>query len=388
VPAAVGDCVGMTTYLVNHLRIPNGVPSPQGLEYLERVEGTFLPYEGEWLVLDAQVEVLEGARPGSVVLMEFPDMATAKKWYFSSEYQEIVHLRTDSTISDLILVDPVDAVVDHQTPDRHVLGVVYATTTALVFVPKTLTEPGLLPGGATPHGILENVLGSAVPAFIVTALVSGKAGVGDLARRSFGWRVPLRWYAISLLGPPLILLIAIAILYGLAPLRALAQNWVLLFTAFLPALAIMIVLNNVAEEIGWTGFVFARFQDRHGPLRAALVTTVFFWLFHVPSFYVETRSWATTALALGIFLLPHLGSRVITGWLYNSAGFSVLIAGLFHSMHNAIVNPTGLVAVVGLPQFEVLVIMAGIVVLAAAIIAIATRGRLGLKRSSAAGAAT
>jgi hypothetical protein len=41
----------------------------------------------------------------------------------------------------------------------------------------------------------------------------------------------------------------------------------------------------------------------------------------------------------------------------------VLIAGLFHSMHNAIVNPTGLVAVVALPQFEVLLIMAGIVTL-------------------------
>jgi hypothetical protein len=45
------------------------------------------------------------------------------------------------------------------------LVLVYATTTALVFVPKELTEPGLLPGGATPHGVLENVLGSAVPAF-------------------------------------------------------------------------------------------------------------------------------------------------------------------------------------------------------------------------------
>ena len=134
------------------------------------------------------------------------------------------------------------------------------------------------------------------------------------------------------------------------------------------------------EEIGWTGFVFARFQDRHGPLRAALLAGVFFSLFHVPSFYVETRSWATTALVLGIFLLPQLGSRLITGWLYNGAGCSVLIAGLFHSRHNAIVNPTGLVAVVALPQFEVLLIMAGIVVLAAAIIAVATRGRLGLKR--------
>jgi hypothetical protein len=61
----------------------------------------------------------------------------------------------------------------------------------------------------------------------------------------------------------------------------------------------------------------------------------------------------------------------------------VLIAGLFHSMHNAIVNSTGLVAVFGLPQLEALVIMDGIVVLAAAIIAVATRGRLGLNRSSA-----
>jgi hypothetical protein len=49
--------------------------------------------------------------------------------------------------------------------------------------------------------------------------------------------VPLRWYLISLLAPLLILLIAVMILYGFAPLRALAQNWLLLFTAFLPALA-------------------------------------------------------------------------------------------------------------------------------------------------------
>ena len=111
-----------------------------------------------------------------------------------------------------------------------------------------------------------------------------------------------------------------------------------------------------------------------------LVRVGFCWLFHVPSFFVETRSWATTALLLGIFLLPYLGSRVITGWLYNGAGSSVLMAGLFHSMHNAIVNSTGPVAVIALPQFEVLLIMAGIVVLAAAIIAVATRGRLGLKR--------
>ena len=270
-------------------------------------------------------------------------------------------------------------------PIASFLVLVYVTNAALVFVPGALTQPGLLPGGATPHGVLENVLGSAVPAFIVTALVGGRAGVQDLARRSLRWRVPLRWYAISLLGLPLTFLICMTALYGLAPLRTMGHNWSLIFTAFLPALAIMILLNNVAEEIGWTGFVFARLQDRRGPLRAALLTTMGFWLWHLPGFYVETRSWVSTAAILGFLLLPHLGSRLIAGWLYNSAGASVLIAGLFHAMHNAIVNSTGLVAVVGLPQFDVLVIMAGLVFLAGVIIASATRGRLGLKPSTDAG---
>ncbi len=97
----------MTTYLINHLRIPNGVPKPDGLTYLESVEATFKPYGGKWLVLDAPVEVLEGEWPGSAVLMEFPDMGTAKKWYNSPEYQGILRLRTDNVISDLVLVEAV-----------------------------------------------------------------------------------------------------------------------------------------------------------------------------------------------------------------------------------------------------------------------------------------
>ena len=56
----------MAAALINHLRIPNGIPKPEGLEYLERVEATFTPYGGRWLVLDAKVDVVEGAWQGSV----------------------------------------------------------------------------------------------------------------------------------------------------------------------------------------------------------------------------------------------------------------------------------------------------------------------------------
>ena len=51
----------------------------------------------------------------------------------------------------------------------------------------------------------------------------------------------MRWYPISLLGPPLILLLAVTALHGLAPLRALAQNWSLIFTLFLQTLVITIL---------------------------------------------------------------------------------------------------------------------------------------------------
>jgi len=258
------------------------------------------------------------------------------------------------------------------------LVLVYTITTGLAFVPA-LTEPGLLPGGATLHGLLENILGAALPAFVVTALVSGRDGVRDLARRCLRWRMPVRWYAIALLALPAVMLAGVAALYGLTPLRALGENWPLLLTSFLPTLIVMVVFNSVAEEAGWTGFMFARLQDRHGPLRAALVTTVFFWLFHLPGFFVDNRSWALTAALMGFLLLPHLASRLIVGWLYNATGASVLIAGIFHAMHNATVNPTGLgVAVLGLPQVDVLGILAGLVVLAGVVVATATRGRLGL----------
>jgi hypothetical protein len=74
------------------------------------------------------------------------------------------------------------------------------------------------------HGPLENIVGSAVPAFVVTA-VRGRVGVRDLARRSLRWRVRPHWYLIALLAPPAALLVSVIAVYGLGPLRTLAQNW-------------------------------------------------------------------------------------------------------------------------------------------------------------------
>lgn len=95
----------MTTYLVNHLRIPGDVPNEQGLRYLEQVEATVAPFGGKWLAQGAADVVVEGAWPGSVVLMEFADRATAEAWYQSEAYQAIQPLRFNNSISDLVFID-------------------------------------------------------------------------------------------------------------------------------------------------------------------------------------------------------------------------------------------------------------------------------------------
>ncbi|MFI7604453.1 DUF1330 domain-containing protein [Micromonospora sp. NPDC049366] len=98
----------MSTYLINHLRIPGGVPNEAGLRYLEQVEATVQPYGGKWLA-NGEASVVEGAWPGLVVLMEFPDRAAAERWYNSPEYQEILPLRVNNAISDIVLIDSLPA---------------------------------------------------------------------------------------------------------------------------------------------------------------------------------------------------------------------------------------------------------------------------------------
>ena len=96
----------MSTYLINHLRIPGGIPNDEGLSYLEQVEATAKPYGGEWLA-QGDVRVLEGVWPGALVLMRFPSMSNAMNWYHSPAYQKILHLRVNNAVSDLVLVDGV-----------------------------------------------------------------------------------------------------------------------------------------------------------------------------------------------------------------------------------------------------------------------------------------
>jgi membrane protease YdiL (CAAX protease family) len=258
------------------------------------------------------------------------------------------------------------------------LVMVYTVCCAFA-LPPVRTRLDILPFDLPLWSSLGTILGIALPAFLVMAAVGGRDGVCDLARRSLRWRVGARWYLVALLGVPVAVVLCVSAIFGLAPLNALVDKWPLLFTEVLPQLLLLILLFNLAEEIGWTGFLQARLQDRHGPLKASVIGTVPLALWHLPDVMVDSGlGLAQLPLALGllgILAISQLFGRVVIMWLYNNTSRSVLLVGLFHSSFNVTTAAFGR-AFIPVPAGSTFLIAAPVVAVAAVLIVIFTRGRL------------
>ncbi len=178
-------------------------------------------------------------------------------------------------------------------------------------------------------------LGVGLAAFVVTAAAEGRAGVFDLLRRSFRWRVPLRWYLLALFGVPVTATILAVAIFGREALESPPEGWTRVILAVLALWLLQMVFFNFVEEIGWTGFFQERLQDRYSPLKLSAVIAVAWGAWHLPDFFVE-EGWTLTSLAVSpVFLVFEVVSlffaRVLIVWLYHRTGRSVLVVGVFHA---------------------------------------------------------
>lgn len=62
-------------------------------------------YGGKYLARGALAEVLEGGSAHRFLIIEFQDIATAKRWFASPEYNEAKKLREGNTRLRLVLVE-------------------------------------------------------------------------------------------------------------------------------------------------------------------------------------------------------------------------------------------------------------------------------------------
>ena len=76
--------------------------------YRERAAETIVLYGGRYLARGGAVEVVEGEPTSrAIIIVEFPDMPTARKWYGSPEYAVALEIRRGALERRLMFVEGV-----------------------------------------------------------------------------------------------------------------------------------------------------------------------------------------------------------------------------------------------------------------------------------------
>ena len=204
--------------------------------------------------------------------------------------------------------------------------------TWLFWVPAALEAQGLISQLPVPATFL-GAFGPLVAAVVVTALEGGRAGLRSLLSRVVRWRVAPIWYGVATLGPLLIMLGAIAlhvVLGGQPPSLGL-------LIGALPTLVFvsvyMMITVALGEEVGWRGYALPALQARYGALTSSVILGVMWALWHLPVFFNPDTLYSN--LPFLQFLAYIVPFAVLTTWVFNSTGGSVLMAMFFHAVLNA-----------------------------------------------------
>jgi hypothetical protein len=161
------------------------------------------------------------------------------------------------------------------------------------------------------------VFSPSISALLLTAVFEGRAGVQVLLRRLVQWRFGAVYYALILIGIPLLGIITGNIAGTALPVSLAA----IAATGFGGA-------GPLGEELGWRGFALPRLLTLHKPLRASLILGAIWGVWHLPAFALAGT--AQNALSLPMFLLGALALSIIATALFHATHGSVLSAVLLH----------------------------------------------------------
>jgi len=181
--------------------------------------------------------------------------------------------------------------------------------------------------------IVAWLAGPSIACLVITGVVDGKPGYRRLVARLLTWRVGVRWYALALLGAPL-MYVAVAFALSLTAATFLPG---ILITSDRSALLVMglaygLVGGGFLEELGWTGFVVPRLRQRYSVLRTGLFVGLLWGAYHFSIIFWSGSH--SGALGLAILLaqlfawLPAY--RVLMVWVYDRTQ-SLLVAMLMHA---------------------------------------------------------
>lgn len=94
----------MPAYVISEVEV---LDEPQAAVYRELAAASIARYGGRYLARGREPDAMEGVWPEErrMVILEFPSMAEARRWYASPEYAEALEIRKDALDRRLLFVD-------------------------------------------------------------------------------------------------------------------------------------------------------------------------------------------------------------------------------------------------------------------------------------------
>ena len=208
---------------------------------------------------------------------------------------------------------------------------------ALTFVGALLLTLGGLNLDQTPRSLstlpllVACILLTAYAPTLAALLVEARAGgVGTLLRQVATWRVGLAWYALVLVGPIVVIVLAdlIYVVSGGGPPAA----WVALPSSL--AFVGPLVAGSLGEELGWRGFAQPRLQTRYGALWASVIIGIIWGTWHLWPVMLPGGLADLTVSDLAQTYIRLISTAIIYAWIYNSTNGSLFLVMVAHAGHN------------------------------------------------------
>jgi len=256
----------------------------------------------------------------------------------------------------------------------------------LAWVPYILSQNGLglwsyrfpeVLGTSQFAGVLPGAyLGPIASAFLVTAVTEGRPGLRRWIGRMWRWRVRWHWYAVTLLGVPVALVVTG---YAFSDGQVNAPS-MMVVAAYVPGLLVQMLTTGLAEEPGWRDFALPRLQRRFGPLAGTMVLGPLWAVWHLPLFLTDWGGWPDADWTHPVFFSVFcIAFNIVMTWVFNRTGESLPLSMLLHVSVNNFASIVWAEMFPAIDPDAVMQAMAGGALVAAVLVLAGTRGRLGYR---------
>ncbi len=164
--------------------------------------------------------------------------------------------------------------------------------------------------------------GPAIAGILTVMIFTGRSGLRVFMSRMLAWRAEPVWWAIVLIGFPIIFMAGSLVKGGplLAPMENGAGEVVLI--------AIIMLFLGPVEELGWRGVAQPLLQRHMAPVWAGAVIGAVWGIWHLPAFYLSGTVY--TEWNFPLFLVGTITMGVLVTPMFNAGRGGLFLPMMFH----------------------------------------------------------